>query len=121
MESKVTLKEGMMPAVIRGFLIALCSGSLGYGISQQTLGREMTEKLGDINVVVTRTVKDVEHLQIRVSHNEADVKALMEQTDRRVFQLAETMRTAISQTSELIALIKVQNELLRAKEPQRTN
>jgi len=81
--------ENIWRQIIGGLLIASCSGSLGYGYSQSSLG-----------IVVKGTEKDI------VALHETDAF-----TNRRVDKLADALAELIKQNTELITLLRVQQQI----------
>ena len=87
--------------VLVAMLIALCSGSIGFGASQMLIVSEVRKSANDIvylkesDVMIRKELSD-EHGR----------------TDQRIFTLAGMVTKIIDQNSEVINLVKVQNELL---------
>jgi len=98
---KMTEKtSSIFKQVIGGIVIAACSGSMGFGFSQATLGKDVA--LNRAAIVQYRT----------------DFMDEKNRTDERIFRLTGMMDKQAEQNTEiirlareLISLIKLQNQL----------
>jgi hypothetical protein len=86
--------NGTWRQIFVAVLIALCSGSMGFGVSQITVVRDVAQAKSDIGYLQKG---DVEERQ---------------RADARVNMLADLMKEQLKLNTELIGLVKVQNELL---------
>ena len=75
--------------IIGGLLIAACSGSLGYGYSQQTIGNQMRDNTKDI----------------------AANKDAIIATNHRIDRVADLMEKQMEMNRELVTLIRVQQQV----------
>jgi len=79
--------------IIGGLLIAVCSGSIGYGYSQSTLG-----------IVVHGHEKDIQSLR----QNDSNTQTIIEATNHRIDRVADLMGDLVKQNTELVMLLKIQ-------------
>ena len=90
-----------------GCLISLCSGSVGFGISQASIVKQVTENTGEIH-----------HLQKADDAIRAELLQERIRTDTRIFESVNLMKEILKasaeqakQTTELIQLLKLQNQI----------
>ena len=87
-----------------GGLIAVVSASLGFGLSQASLAREVTRNTSDIHALA-------EAIKAESGMREAADQMIGKSLDR----ITASMDVQTKQNTELISLIKVQNQILNQK------
>lgn len=96
----------MKNQVVTGILIALFSGSLGFGFSQLTFGGDV--KQHNVEIIALKEADTMIRKDMADERN---------RTDDRIKNVALLMTKLIEQNQELINLVKVQNELLNRRPP----
>lgn len=81
-------------------LIAACSGAVGYGFSQREIGIQVA-----VNTRVIQSLQDADNA-IR-----KDFDAERQRTDTRIVELVGLVKEVIKMDTELITLIRVQNQM----------
>jgi hypothetical protein len=90
----------MRTQVIGGLIIAMCSSMMGYGYSQSTLA--LIVKAHDRDIIALAKTHDL------------DVSALRQNDDNcmhRIDKIAELLNELVKQNTELITLIRIQNNI----------
>lgn len=87
--------------VVGGILIALFGTSIGFGLSQSTVGAAVGKQ--EVQIV---GLKDSD-LAIR-----SDILDLRRQTDDRMKMVTDLLGKMIEQTRELVSVVRVQNDII---------
>jgi hypothetical protein len=97
--------NGIGTQVFIGLLLLFCGGSAGFGFSQMN---GMNSVLADVGISKTEIVnlRESDSL-IRKELNDERAR-----TDGRIFALAGLVEKIVDQNTEVIGLVKLQNELL---------
>ena len=101
----------------------LISALVGWGVSQATIGKRVTEAIADMKVFMTQSVTDRQQLHRDISDLRNDTTnrttEIQKDTTQRIQMMAELSRGIIEQASKLIDIVTIQNALLNRMEQER--
>ena len=98
----------MNQEILGGIVIAIVAALVGWGVSQLTTGRKVSEALAEFRVTM-------EHASNDHHRTKDEMAALRLESNGRILSLAELVGKVIDQSAGLIKIVEIQNALLLQK------
>lgn len=102
----------MEQEIIIGIIVAFVSGIFGWSLSQLTIGRKISEKVGNSMNEMNLTIQRVENDNNRTKD---ELAALRTHTASEVSSMSTLVEKVLDTANKLIDVVQIQNALLNQK------
>jgi hypothetical protein len=101
----------MNQEILGGIVIAMVAALVGWGVSQLTTGRKVSEALAEFKITM-------EHINNDHHRTKDEMAALRLESNSRILSLETLVEKVIDQSASLIKIVELQNALLQQKKNQ---